>query len=172
MLRLALDRGGPASLRAKLCGMDIAAFAVSVLALLASAYAVVYARQSAKADASMARIEGERRAEEVADRERALEASLRADLSVEAAAPEQNTDPSLVVTNNGGGVATDLTLRAEGPGTDPREPARTRGRLDPGDRWHVQSVGNLNLRGRVAEVELTWMDQSGGGRLQMQVPFG
>lgn len=67
--------------------MEIAALVISVLAFLASVYAVVYARQSAKADTSMARIEGERRAEEVADRDRAAAAAMRADLSVEAAAP-------------------------------------------------------------------------------------
>lgn len=166
-----LIEGCPAVFRAKLSGMDIAAFVVSVLALLASAYAVVYARQSAKADASMAEIEGDRRAEEVADRERAEETSMRAELSVEATAPEQNTNPGLVVTNNGGGVARDVIVRADGPGIAPDAMALKRGRLEPGDRWHIESVGTPNRRGRVAEVEVTWLDRSGGGRVEAQIRF-
>lgn len=166
-----LIEGCPTFFRAKLSGMDIAALVVSILALLASAYAVVYARESAKADASMAQIEGARRAEEVADRERALAASMRADLSIEPAAPEQNTNPSLVLTNNGGGVAKDVIVRAGGPGIAPDAMARKRERLEPGDRWHLESVGTLNLRGRVADVEVTWLDQSGEGRVEAQIPF-
>lgn len=152
--------------------MEIAAFVVSVLAFAASAYAVVFAHQSAEADTSIARIEGDRRADEVADRDRAEQASMRADLRVEAAAPEQNSNPSLVVTNHGGGVASDVFVRVDGPGIPPGGEVRKRGRLEPGGRWHLESVGNPNLRGMQAKVELTWMDRSGGDRVETQIHFG
>ena len=151
--------------------MEIAALVISGLAFLASVYAVVYARQSAKADTSMARIEGERRAEEVADRDRAAAAAMRADLSVEAAAPEQNSNPSLIVTNNGGGVAREVLVRADGPGIAPDAHARTRTTLEPGCGWHLESIGSPNLRGSVAEVEMTWKDPSGGGHVEAQIRF-
>ena len=158
--------------RAKLTHMENAAFVVSALALAVSIYAVYFTRQSAKAATSMARNDSDRRADEVAERDRAAQAAARAVLVVEAAAPEQNSSPGLVVTNNGGGVATDVHVHVDGPGTPPGGDVQTRARLEPGGRWHLASVGTANLRGREADVQLTWMDESGGSRVETQIHFG
>lgn len=92
---------------------------VLVLAFAVSVYTVSFIRKSAKAYASVARNDGDQRADEIAERDR--DASGRASCSRrQGGCASQNSNPGLVETNSAGGAAPGLVVRAGGPGVPGR----------------------------------------------------
>lgn len=90
--------------------MEIAAFLISILALIVSALAARYSRQQASSTSALATIEAEGRADEVEHNTAVQERAKHADVDVRLAPPEANSSERLIVNNQGPATASGVSL--------------------------------------------------------------
>lgn len=140
--------------------MTIAAFVISVLALVSSAGAVWYAREQS-------RIERARHRQEILDRQAAEEAARLADIRVNLVTTPRTDrklpDRHVAVTNHGPAVARDVRLRLIDPDgwTTQDSDAAWPTTLRPGDTVQQRVLILWASTANAAECEVTWTDDTG-----------
>ncbi len=146
--------------------MEIAALLISALALLVSAFSVRYSRQQSRSNAALARIEADRRAEEVTRATAAEERAKQADVDVRLAPLEANSTEVLIVSNGGPAPASEVTvsfIRALSSGSVDGalgEIARHHFDLRPGDSETLRLSPDFESAPRY-EVAVRWTDLAG-----------
>lgn len=146
--------------------MEIAALLISALALLVSAFSVRYSRQQSRSNAALARIEADRRAEEVARATATQERAKQADVDVRLAALEANSTEVLIVSNGGPAPASEVSVSCIRPlsagGVDGAfgEIAQRHFDLRPGESEVLRLSPDFDSAPRY-EVAVRWTDLAG-----------
>ena len=153
--------------------MSIAALVIAVLSLVVAGIALVYSRRATVANEALAKIERERRADEVRERDAATAAARRADVRLRVQGG--GSDLELLVENRGRSEATDVTLESIasiGPG----DAFELLGSLGPfvipgGDHHRIPISLDYGTAGGT-EYRITWNDADGphAERQQIRLP--
>ncbi len=145
--------------------VDAAALVISLLALLASGASALFSWRQAQAAHTSARIESERRVEEVEAREQTETEQKIAHVSLQLSPPTRNTQPTLLVRNAGPAKAENIRVTFDASDDGLSAPmtrmwSDLQGDLKPGESASA-GAGLTAETTRRFRVTLEWIDGRG-----------